>query len=130
MLLNSNEYIEILGEIKNRIKTAQYKAILSANRELILLYWNIGNVINSNSSWGNKFVVNLARDIKLDFPTSSGYSVRNLKYMSKFAAEYRDEEFVQQVVAQLPWGHNLVLLDKTKDEYERKWYIKNDGCHK
>ena len=65
----------------------------------------------------------MARDIKLDFPTSSGYSVRNLKYMSKFAAEYRDEEFVQQVVAQLPWGHNLVLLDKKKDENERKWYI-------
>ena len=63
------------------------------------------------------------RDIKLEFPNSTGYSVRNLKYMSKFATEYPDREFVQQLVAQLPWGHNVVLLDKVSDGQKRQWYI-------
>ena len=84
-----------------------------------MLYHSIGCVINSHKSWGNKFIENLAQDIKLDFPQSKGYSVRNLKYMAKFAATYPDAEFVQQVVAQIPWGHNLVLLDKVADTEER-----------
>lgn len=67
---------------------------------------------------------NLAADIRIAFPESKGYSVRNLKYMAKFAETYSDREFVQQVVAQIPWGHNIVLLDKVDDMDERKWYIK------
>lgn len=54
-----------------------------------------------------------------------GYSVRNLKYMSKFTETYPDCEFVQQVVAQIPWGHNIVLMDKIANPEERKWYIEN-----
>ena len=61
------------------------------------------------------------------FPESKGYSVRNLKYMAKFAETYPDREFVQQVVAQIPWGHNIVLLDKVADMDERKWYIKKSA---
>ena len=61
---------------------------------------------------GNKFIDSLAADIRIAFPESKGYSVRNLKYMAKFAEIYPDREFVQQVVAQIPWGHNIVLLDK------------------
>ena len=66
-----------------------------------MLYYNIGRVINEHKSWGNKFIDNLAADIKLSFPNTTGYSVRNLKYMAKFAELYPDEEFVQQVVAQI-----------------------------
>lgn len=126
MLINDNLYLSIIESIKNEISNSQFKAAISANRELIMLYYNIGLIINEHKAWGNKFVENLARDIKLEFPNSTGYSVRNLKYMSKFALEYPDKEFVQQVVAQLPWGHNIVLLDKNIEADKRNWYI--DRC--
>ena len=74
---------------------------------------------------GNIFVENLAADIKISFPDTTGYSVRNLKYMAKFAAAYpndENDEFVQQPVAQIPWGHNITLLDKLSDNKERLWH--------
>ena len=106
-----------------KIKHAQHKATLSVNKELIILYHGIGCLINAHKSWGNKFIENLAADIKLAFPEVKGYSVRNLKYMAKFAATYEDEEFVQQAVAQIPWGHTIILLDKISDSTIRNWYI-------
>ena len=127
MLINSNEYLETIDQIKQEIRTAQYKATVSVNKELLLLYHSIGTVINAHKSWGSKFIENLAVDIKLSFPNVKGYSVRNLKYMAKFAMTYPDREFVQQAVAQIPWGHNVVLLDKVNDPDERKWYIEH--CH-
>ena len=128
MLMNSNEYLATIEQVKQEIKAAQYKAAVHVNTELIMLYHSIGCVINAHKSWGNKFIENLAQDIKLEFPQTTGYSVRNLKYMAKFAATYPDSEFVQQVVAQIPWGHNVVLLDKVSDADERNWYIK--ACRK
>ncbi len=123
MLMNSNDYFNTIEAIKSEIKTAQYKAALSANRELIMLYYNIGNIINEHKAWGNKFIDNLAADIKLEFPNVKGYSVRNLKYMAKFAETYSDKQFVQQVVAQIPWGQNIVLLDRVNDITVRRWYV-------
>lgn len=123
MLMNTNEYLGIVDNIKSNIRSAQYKAAVAANKELIMLYWNIGKIINTHKSWGNKFIENLAQDIKLDFPDMKGFSVRNLKYMSKFAATYDDIEFVQQAVAQIPWGQNIVILDKISDDTERNWYL-------
>ena len=128
MLMNSNEYLATIEQVKQEIKAAQYKAAVHVNTELIMLYHSIGCVINAHKSWGNKFIENLAQDIKLEFPQTTGYSVRNLKYMAKFAATYPDSEFVQQVVAQIPWGHNVVLLDKVSDADERNWYI--EACRK
>ena len=128
MLMNSNEYLATIEQVKQEIKAAQYKAAVHVNTELIMLYHSIGCVINAHKSWGNKFIENLAQDIKLEFPQSTGYSVRNLKYMAKFAATYPDAEFVQQVVAQIPWGHNVVLLDKVADAEERHWDI--EACRK
>jgi len=125
MLINSLEYMKVLENIKKEIVTAQYRASVHVNVELLLLYYDIGCIINSHKTWGNKFIENLASDIKLAFPTAKGYSVRNLKYMAKLAGTYSDKEFVQQVVAQIPWGHNLVILDKINDLDERVWYLKN-----
>ena len=85
MLMNSAEYLKTVEEIKREIKSAQYKATLNINRELLLLYHSIGEVINEHKTWGNKFIENLASDIKISFPDVTGYSVRNLKYMAKFA---------------------------------------------
>jgi predicted nuclease of restriction endonuclease-like (RecB) superfamily len=122
MLINNDNYISIVSDIKARIKKAQYRAVLAANSELITLYWNIGVIINENSVWGNKFVDNLARDIKLEFPKSTGYSVRNLKYMAKFAKLFPELEIVQATLAQLTWYHNMALMDKVKDTQALLWY--------
>lgn len=127
MLMNTQEYLSIIGKIKQEIKDAQYRAAVHVNADMLILYYDIGCVINEHKSWGNKFIDNLATDIKIAFPESKGYSVRNLKYMAKFAETYSDREFVQQVVAQIPWGHNIVLLDKVADMDERKWYIKKSA---
>ena len=93
----------------------------------MLLYHSIGEVINAHKTWGSKFVENLAADIKLSFPDATGYSVRNLKYMAKFAAAYPGDEFVQQAVAQIPWGHNVVLMDKLSKSEERLWYAERSA---
>ena len=122
MLINTNEYFDILENIKSQIHAAQYKAVLGVNREQIILYWNIGKVIIENSNWGNKFIDNLARDIKLDFPNSTGYSVRNLKYMRKFAEIFADDEIVPTLMAQLTWSHHRLLMDKIKDKSAMIWY--------
>ncbi len=127
MLMNTAEYLSIIENIKSEITAAQYRAAVHVNADMLLLYYDIGCVINEHKSWGNKFIDNLAADIRIAFPESKGYSVRNLKYMAKFAETYSDREFVQQVVAQIPWGHNIVLLDKVDDMDERKWYIKKSA---
>ena len=124
MLINNDEYLNLVQTVKREIIQAQYKATLSVNKELILLYHGIGSLINKHKSWGNKFIENLAADIKLSFPDAKGYSVRNLKYMAKFAATYEDEKFVQTVSAQIPWSHNIAILDKVKNEVQREWYIR------
>ena len=125
--MNTPEYLSIIENIKREIRAAQYRAAVHVNADMLLLYHAIGCVINEHKSWGNKFIDNLATDIRIAFPESKGYSVRNLKYMAKFAETYPDREFVQQVVAQIPWGHNIVLLDKIDDPNERKWYIEKSA---
>jgi predicted nuclease of restriction endonuclease-like (RecB) superfamily len=122
MLISNSEYITVVDDIKAQIKTAQRRLALAANGELFTLYWNIGKIINEYSVWGNKFIENLARDIKLDFPNAKGYSVRNLKYMAKFAKTFPDFEIVQSLTAQLTWTHSNALLEKVKDRDVFLWY--------
>ena len=124
MLMNQTDYWATIQEIKAEIKKAQYQATIKVNHELLLLYYYIGQVINRHKVWGNKFIENLSRDLRLEYPDTKGYSVRNLKYMAKFAETYPNKEFVQQVVAQIPWGHNVVIMDKALTEDERTWYLK------
>ena len=123
MLMNQAEYFETIAAVKNEIKKAQYRAAVSANRELLLLYYHIGKVINEHKVWGNKFVENLSADIRIEFPNAKGYSVRNLKYMAKFAEMFPDEEFVQASLAQITWYHNITLMDKVKDRDIYLWYV-------
>lgn len=123
MLMNDSEYLQTLSDICIKIKAAQHKAVLAVNNELVVLYWNVGVTINKYRSWGNKFVENLARDIKLDFPNVTGYSVRNLKYMAKFAKLFPDFEIVQATLAQITWYHNIALMDKVKNTETYIWYV-------
>ena len=121
--VDKNQYKKIFENIKNEILKSQYKAMQVVNRELVFMYWNIGKIILENAKWGNKFIDNLSVDLKLEFPTIKGFSIRNLKNMKKFAEEYPDFEFVQKVSAQITWSDNLLILDKVKEFEKRKWYI-------
>lgn len=122
MLINNNEYFQVLERVKAQILSAQYRAVLGANKEQILLYWNIGRVIIENTKYGAKFIKNLAQDIKAEFPNATGYSVRNLNYMRKFAGIFPEYEKVQAALAQLTWYHHQALMDKTADALQYLWY--------
>jgi len=120
-----NGYTAWLAELKNRIHTAQQRAALAVNRELVLLYWQIGRDIldrQAKEGWGAKVIDRLAHDLRVAFPDMKGFSPRNLKYMRAFAEAWPDSEFVQEALAQLPWYHHLALLDKLDIEEERRWY--------
>ena len=122
-----NSYADFLAELKKRIQAAQVRASLSVNRELVLLYWQIGRDIldrQERENWGSRVIERLAGDLKRAFPEVKGFSPRNLKYMRRFADVWTDSEFVQQVAALLPWFHNCVLLDKLADRDERIWYAR------
>jgi len=115
-------YVTALKTLKEKIRTAQIKASLSVNSEMIRLYWEIGKTIVENQSkqgWGAKIIDKLSKDLQSSFPNMKGFSVRNLKYMRLFYEAYHDVIIVQQLAAQLPWWHNVVLLDKVKSREER-----------
>ena len=123
-----DRYDAFLQELKERIRSAQVRASLSVNRELLLLYWSIGRDIlarQQSEGWGAKVIDRLAQDLLQAFPGMTGFGARNLKYMRAFAEAYPDEQFVQQVVAQLPWGHNVRILEMVKAPEQREWYIRH-----
>ena len=119
-------YPALLASIKERIQSAQIRAAVAVNRELILLYWDIGSEISRRQNaegWGTKVIEKLAEDLKRSFPRMQGFSSRNLQYMKTFAEAWPSLPIMQQLAAQLPWFHNCVLLDKVKDPQARAWYI-------
>ena len=127
MLEQPFDYTTFLNDLKTRIRASRTNAALSVNRELVLLYWNIGQRIleqQQRQGWGAKVVQQLAADLRLEFSDMHGLSKRNLMYMWAFAEAYPDESIVQQLVAQLPWGHNVRLLDKLDSLESREWYIR------
>ncbi|HCF27702.1 MAG TPA: DUF1016 domain-containing protein [Cyanobacteria bacterium UBA11049] len=118
-------YDDFLRELKTRISSAQLRAAIALNKELVLLYWQIGRDIlqrQQQQGWGAKVINRLAVDLQKAFPDMKGFSPRNLKYMRAFAEAYPEEQIVQQPVAQIPWGHNVRILDAVKDPTERLWY--------
>ena len=122
----SPEYASWLTELKARIHSAQLRAALAVNRELVLLYWQIGRDIlerQGREGWGARVIDRLSRDLRGAFPEMKGFSPRNLKYMKAFAEAWPDLAFVQQAAAQLPWFHLCTLIDKLKSAEEREWYL-------
>ncbi len=125
-------YVGWLSELKTRIHTAQQRATLAVNRELVLLYWQIGRDIlvrQAEQGWGAKVIERLAHDLRTAFPQMKGFSPRNLKYMRAFAEAWPDSEFVQQAAAQLPRFHLCTLIDKLKTREERDWYLAKAAEH-
>jgi len=122
-----DSYPALLQELKERIRESQLRAAVAVNRGLVLLYWHIGQEIlgrQDREHWGAKVIDRLAEDLKKSFPEMRGFSPRNLKYMRAFAEAWPEEQFVQVVLAQITWYHNLTLLEKVATESDRIWYAK------
>ena len=119
-------YPDLLAEIKERIRLAQYAALKAVNTELVGLYWDIGRMIvdrQADAQHGSSIAEQLSKDLRSEFPGISGFSRRNVFYMREFYLLYRKDERVQPLVAQIGWSHNLVILQRCKDPLEREFYI-------
>ena len=120
-------YQELLQELKGRIRTAQVRAGLAVSRELVLLYWSIGKDLSqrfASQGWGTKINERLASDLQAEFPGVEGFSPRNFRYMRALAEAWPEEAILQSLIAKLPWGHNLRVLDRIKDRPTREWYLR------
>ena len=123
----SDNYIDLLMEIKQRIRSAQYEALKAVNREIINLYWDIGQIIvtqQQGASWGKSVVEQLAKDLQAEFPGISGFSAANLWRMRLFYESYVNNEKLAPMVREIGWTHNLVIVEKCKDDLEREFYIR------
>lgn len=125
-------YAATLAELKEQVHAARFTAQRRMNSELVGLYWRIGQTIATrqvSEGWGAKVIGRLANDLRTAFPEVKGFSPRNLTYMRTFAAAWPDLPIAQQAVAQLPWGHVTVLLDRLSDQALRSWYSDQALAH-
>ena len=122
MEIINTEINEIINNIKNDILLTRNRVFENANAELISLYYKIGKHIFDNSSYGNHFIEQLSKALRMEFPEATGYSKRNLSRMKKFYQEYKDFSILPPVVAKLPWTHNTILIDKIENVDVRLWY--------
>ncbi len=123
----NKDYIRLLSKIKEQIQNAQIKATITANSQMLLLYWQLGNIIlenQSNKGWGAKIIPNLAKDLAKEFPQLKGFSERNLKYMKKFADEYNIEiiqsyNYIQTQLKDIPPANASIvkLLQSNENEF-------------
>lgn len=123
----SHDYQVLLGELKQRIRDAQYQALRAVNKELIALYWDIGKKIverQAGETWGKSVVENLARDLRSEFPGISGFSASNLWRMKTFYESYSGNEILAPLVREIGWSQNVYIFERCKDELEREFYIR------
>ena len=120
-------YIQLLSEIKQRIRAAQYDALKAVNKELIALYWDIGRAIIQRqgvSTWGKAVVDRLAKDLQKEFPGIGGFSASNLWRMRNFYQAYSNNTKLAPMVREIAWSHNLAILESCHDDLEREFYIR------
>lgn len=121
------DYGLLLGEVKQRIRSAQYEALKAVNKELIALYWDIGRLIvtrQAGETWGKGVVRTLAKDLQTEFPGISGFSASNLWRMKLFYETYIEHGKLAPLVREVGWSHNLVIMEKCKDSLEREFYLR------
>ncbi len=122
----SQEYNRLLSNLKARVASSRIKAAFNVNKELIFLYHNIGTAIldaQESQGWGTKVISQLSNYLRSEFSEMKGFSPQNLKYMRKFAEEYKLDEIGQRAVDQLPWDHIVTLIYAVVDKKERHFYI-------
>lgn len=122
-----NGYSNLLGEIKERIRSAQYAALRAVNKELIELYWDIGRMIverQKTERWGRSIVEQIAKDLQSEFQGIRGFSAQNLWYMRGFYLAYGNNEKLQRIVGEVGWGHNISIMEKCKDDLQREFYAR------
>ncbi|NOQ72422.1 MAG: DUF1016 family protein [Crocinitomix sp.] len=126
---NAHEYIKWISTLREKIQSAQLKAAVNVNKELLSLYWELGKSISlkiSESNWGSSVVEQLAKDLKKEFPNQKGFSRSNLFSMKQWFEFYstsnNDIEKIQQLVGQIPWGHNIAIITKSKSTEEALFY--------
>jgi predicted nuclease of restriction endonuclease-like (RecB) superfamily len=122
-----DDYGQFLAELKVRIRQAQYRALRAANKELLQLYWDIGESIHRKQQevgWGKAVVETLARDLQAEFPGRNGFSAQNLWLMRQLYAEYREQPKLQSLIREISWTKNLVIMGRCKDELEREFYLR------
>ena len=127
-LTSSTNFKTVLQDIKQKIYSAKNKAILSANRVMIELYFEIGKTIvqkQEKLGWGKSVVEEMSKELKKEFGQNCGYSTQNLWYMRQFYLSYKDYPNLQQLVGEIPWGANILIFSKCKEITEREYYIKN-----
>ena len=125
--ISRSDYGRLLADIKERVRSAQYEALRAVNRELVALYWDIGQMIferQAGESWGKAVVQTLAADLQAEFPGIAGFSTQNLWYMRQFYVEYHAEERLQPLVGEISWTKHLIVMAKCKDSLEREFYIR------
>ena len=121
------DYHAFLKEIKEKVYQSQYKALRAVNKELIMLYWDLGQSIvekQEEHKWGKSIVENLSRDLQQEFPGVRGFSSSNLWRMKNFFDQYNENEKLAPMVREIGWSHNIIILEKCKDDLEREFYIK------
>lgn len=126
MKIEKDPYKEFLSEIKEKIHQAQYEALKQVNKSLLTLYWEIGKSIvekQKQHGWGKSVVETLSKDLQNEFLGVQGYSVQNLWYMRQMYLEYKDNAKLQPLVGEISWSHNLVIISKCKNDFEREFYI-------
>lgn len=126
------DYAQLLAEVKERVRSAQYAALKAVNTELVGLYWDLGRMIvdrQEQAGWGKSVVERLSQDLRRVFPGVAGFSVQNLWYMRQFHMEYRGDERLQPLVGEIAWAHNLVILSKCKAPLEREFYLRMPRIH-
>ena len=122
-MMKEDTYDKTINNIKEDIDKTQLEIMMNANCSLVNLYYRIGKILYDNSTWGNKFLDKLAFELKMTYPNQKGFSIRNLKYMKTFYCEYKDDAEFVHLGAQLPWKHNVSLIEKVKEKSIRKWYM-------
>jgi len=121
------DYVILLSDIKQRVRSAQYEALKAVNKELISLYWDIGRMIidrQKEEKWGKSVVEQLAKDLRIEFPGISGFSAQNLWRMKQFYQSYAQNTKLSPLVREIGWTHNIIILMNCKDDLEREFYIR------